>query len=93
MKVIIDIPEGVHKLFKNNSRDCGMAYDEMYSAIKNGTPIPDNATNSDVIKALFDVTEEHFFEDMVDVYGIDRTDDPLTFYVDWWDAPYQKGGK
>ncbi len=64
-------------------------------AVLNGTPIPDNATNGDVIKAMFDTTEEHFYDEdrMVDVYGLDRSDDPSTFYADWWNGPYQKGGK
>lgn len=43
---------------------------------------------------MFDITEEHFYDKdrMVDVYGLDRKDDPATFYVEWWNAPYQKGG-
>ena len=66
-----------------------------YKAIQDGTPIPDNATNGDAIKAMFDVAEEHFYDEdrMVDVYGLDRIDDPSTFYADWWNAPYQKGYK
>lgn len=50
---------------------------DFIDVIKNGTPIPGNATNGDVIKALF--PNEHDFE----------TD----FDEDWWNAPYQKGGK
>lgn len=51
----------------------------------------DNATNGDVIKAMFNVTKEHFYDKdrMVDVYGVDRIDDPLTFYADWWNSPYK----
>ena len=58
-------------------------------------PLIKAETNGDVIKAIFDVTEEHFYDEdrMVDVYGLDRTDDPSTFYADWWNEPYQKGGK
>jgi len=69
--------------------------DTMYKAIENGTPLPDNATNGDVMKAMFNTTEEHFYDEdrMVDVYGLDRNDDPSTFYADWWNSPYQKGGK
>lgn len=51
----------------------------------------DTATNGDVIRAMFGVTEEYFYDEdrMVDVYGIDRTDDPITFYADWWNALYK----
>lgn len=52
MKLIIDINEDRYDknylLVKN-----GMG-DDVHRAIANGTPIPDNATNDDVLKALFD---------------------------------------
>ena len=95
MKLIIDIPEYIIE----DMKECGFIPDEdneeLYKAIDNSTPIPDNATNGDVIRAMFDVTEEHFYDEdrMVDVYGLDRTDDPSTFYADWWNSLYQKGGK
>ena len=85
MKLIIDIPSEWEMIIKTMS-DSEMV-DFLYKTARNGTSIPDNATNGDVIKALFDVTEEHFFEDMVDVYGID---DYVTVDVNWWDAPYRK---
>ena len=47
------------------------------SAISNGIPIPDNATNGDVVMTMF--PNEQDFE----------TD----FDWDWWNEPYQKGGK
>ena len=92
MQIIIDIPEEEYEVIVN-SEDCGLH--TLTRVIAKGTPIFDNATNGDVIKAIFDVTEEHFYDEdrMVDVYGLDRTDDPSTFYADWWNAPYQKGGK
>lgn len=89
MKVIIDIPKEMYNNI-NNIQNGSIGAKQVLNVVKNGTPIPDNATNSDVTKALFDVTEEHFFEDMVDVYGID---DYVTVGVEWWNAPYQKGGK
>ncbi|MBO7733421.1 MAG: hypothetical protein J6S67_12725 [Methanobrevibacter sp.] len=99
MKLIIDIPEENYKEmceYGNERVDF-----DLKRMIQNGTPIPDNATNGDVIKAIFDTTEEHFYMDylygdedrMVNVYGLDRSDDPATFYADWWNALYQKGGK
>ena len=49
--------------------------------------IPDNATNGDVIKAMFDVTERYHVG-LIDVFGIDNY---VTISNGWWYAPYQKG--
>ena len=47
-------------------------------ALQNGTPIPDNATNGDVIKAMFPNTEvddyDYGKDPVIDVYGIDDTE-------------------
>ena len=94
MKLIIDIDEETYKKCKwKNNGVVGLEWWER--AIANGTPILDNATNGDVIKAMFDVIEEHFYDEdrMVDVYGLDRTDDPSTFYADWWNALYKAENK
>ena len=58
----------------------------------------DNATNGDVIKAIFGYKRISHFNDnppLVDVYGLDNNDDTdsVTFYEDWWNALYKKGGK
>jgi len=74
MKLIIDIDENDYENMKNGYVPSTF---NTFSAIKNGTPIPDNATNGDVIKAMF--PNENDFE----------TD----FDAEWWNAPYQKGGK
>ena len=95
MKLIIDIPDNTYANIQEHKRHTGFTILDLIKAIRHGTPIPDNATNGDVIKTMFDTTEEHFYDEdrMVDVYGLDRSDDPSTFYADWWNAPYRKGGK
>ena len=90
MKLIIDIPEDWEKGIKN-MYDWDIA-NFLYATCRNGTPIPDNATNGDVIKAMFphyDIEiDEHkgyvriFYEDFY-----------TTYPWRWWNAPYQKGGK
>ena len=95
-QIVIDIPEVVkHKVYAYGLSLSPSDKEQLIKAIQNGTPIPDNATNGDVIKAIFDTTEEHFYDEdrMVDVYGLDRSDDPSTFYADWWNALYREGGK
>lgn len=85
MKLIIDIPEGVYKY-----GTLGLYFDcysmRLHDTILNGTPISDNATNGDVIKAMFKPNR------------ITRTDDDTVhldydFTPEWWNALYQKGGK
>lgn len=67
----------------------------------NVIPIPDNATNGDMIKAMFQVvgytplsiwTEEKRKKSgfHVHVQGEFKTDFRLTVSDDWWDAPYKK---
>lgn len=97
MRILIDIPEEVYKqiiefgfLENTHGRIC-------YKAIKNGTPIPDNATNGEVIKAMF--PDNVFAEDKWrDENGVTWhtdiiSDNGMTFADFWWNAPYQKGGK
>ena len=98
MKVIVDIPEEDYKEVLKDTYSGTPFENKIFTAIANGTPIPDNATNGDVIKAIFGYKRISHFNDnppLVDVYGLDNNDDTdaVTFYEDWWNAPYQKGGK
>ena len=52
--------------------------------------IPDNATNGDMIKAIFpnsDIEEHRTYMKIVE------GDYLLPCAYQWWNAPYQKGGK
>lgn len=92
MKLILDIDEELKSAVYNYGRFLNPTEKmSLIDAINNGTPIPDNVTNGDMIKAIFDTTEEHIYDEdrMVDVYGLDRNDEPSTFYADWWHAPYK----
>lgn len=96
MKLMIDIPYGHYCTIKDGFlSECLQATTE---AILNGTPIPDNATNGDMIKALFPnakisllksetekakVAVEWGFEPLPSYYNL--------FYEDWWNAPYKRG--
>ena len=83
MKLIIDIPEYVI----DDMKECGFIpeedNEELCKVIDNGTPIPDNATNGEVMKIMFMPNR------------ITRTDDVVReeyeFDEVWWNAPYQKG--
>lgn len=95
MKLIIDIPEDSYERVMNPDkfyRD--IDGEKIRWAVYKATPIPDNATNGDVIKAMFDVEEYHLKTEPDDVFlrfkGEERT---IWFSLDFWNAPYQKGGK
>ena len=51
-------------------------------------PLPNGATNGDVIKAVFDVTEVRQLDCCA---FIDTSDDAnMRTYKDWWNAPYER---
>lgn len=78
MKVIIDIPEYVI----DDMKECGFIpeedNEELCKVIDNGTPIPDNATNDDVLQIVFKERGYMAIHDRI---------------LQWLFAPYQKGGK
>ena len=87
MRLIIDIPDKAYENIKGGLW-CG---DNITSnAIENGTPIPDNATNGDVIKAMFPDLE---YKEGVRFAIIVTPVDAIGIWNSWWNAPYQKGGK
>ena len=79
MKLIIEIPEDRYKEIMTYKERCvKLGYFE--TIIANGTPIPDNVTNDDVLKALFDERGYMGIHDRM-------------MHTKWLFAPYQKGGK
>lgn len=91
MNILIDIPYQLYKVLKdfkdfpNDSNETTIE-NVLMKAIKNGTPIPDNATDGQVIQTLFKPNR------------VERTDDDVIvehydFSEEWWNTPYQKGGK
>lgn len=88
MKLLIEIPEEDYERVMNEN----VSYNgSMHTAkaIKNGTPIPDNATNGDVINAMFPSIESRLDEKtgIMLVKWADGT--AKAFKTDWWDAPYK----
>lgn len=88
MKLIIDIPEEKLNIIKNKMY-CGIYDADVYKAIVNGTPIPGNATNGDVIISLYPNLKYTIQNNrVVTTIGV-----ASSFDADWWNTPYQKGGK
>ena len=61
----------------------------------NAVVIPDNATNGDMIKALFpNVPVDKFFQDTISFYPLmpNGLTDEVHFDECWWNAPYKREG-
>lgn len=81
MKLIIDIDKEKYNQIINSYQGSNVRPKDYEIAIINGTPISDNATNGDVIMAMFPNVDF-----VTDVFG------GFNFPKWWWNAPYQKGG-
>ena len=102
MKLIIDIPENIEEYIKDyipigagNNVFCYP--DEIVRMIQNGTVLPDNATNGDVIKAMFidvkvNVTKYSYVVEVKLPHHTEH-DTGLLFDKYWWNTPYKKEGK
>ncbi len=78
MKLIIEIDE------EEYLEICNEPCTKLAYRVANGTPIPDNATNGDSVKKMF-------CKGIVRISS--RKNISVEFNKDWWNAPYQKGGK
>jgi len=90
MKIIIEISDEVYQHMMGNDLLQNVHGNICYKAVQNGTPIPDNATNGDVIKALYPKgTTAKFATFMRFIDG----EHYFNCSEEWWNASYQKGGK
>ena len=78
MKIIIDIPKQTRHTLNDVNEWKALLLAELREIVNKGTPLPDNATNKDIVKAVF---------------GEESYNRCLQNVSDWWNAPYQKGGK
>lgn len=84
MKLIINISDESYDKALNGIINCK----ECFDAIVYGTPIPDNATNGDVIKAIFPQIKvtEHKNPSIVEIENMDGSN---VYSADWWNMQYQ----
>ena len=98
MQIVIDIPKEMFE-WVNDVNKFYKDYDvsDFIDVIKNGTPIPDNATNGEIIEALYPNAEFSLYSDIVDRVAmnirVNGTEYEIHFDEDWWDSPYQKEDK
>lgn len=81
MKLIIDIPDNTYADIQEHKRYTDFTILDLIKAIRHSTPIPDNATNGDVLEMIFPDGVKTSI-----AY-------PRDVSKDWHNAPYQKGGK
>lgn len=88
MKLIIDIPKKTYnEISEKTTIKCGEVFaQKLLKYIKNGTPIPDNATNGDVIKALF---PNFYMDERSHTVWVGY--DNMSFHKEWWNAKYMEG--
>lgn len=93
MKLIIDIHEKDYQSILNSGQ---VPYGVVY-AIMNGTPLPKEATNGDMIKAMFpDVEiEENPSHKKCGSFYLTFKGNTCTMVTDysWWNALYKRGGE
>jgi hypothetical protein len=87
MKELIEIPNS--NVIANTESCFGISFDGMdyQKIIMGGTPIPDNATNGDMIKAMFNPCRIFKYTSDVQVYFSERY--YQFFGMSWWNAPYE----
>lgn len=103
MKVILDIDSNALEIIlkkgiinsENKISNVWVA-SELMDALDNAVTLPDNATNEDMIKAMF--PQAIFTDSMVEGYVcniechlIGRDTKTMYFDTDWWNASYEGG--
>ena len=85
MQIVIDIDEKEYKrIIKGNWIGEAMA-----EIIENGTVLPDNPTNGDMIKAMF---PNLAYKDGSQTERLFDSEDLVVgdLFNDWWNAPYER---
>lgn len=77
MQVVIEIPE---EHFERCKKKFQMRIGIMGDAIANGTPLPENPTNGDMVQAVFDDRGYKAIKERME-------------HTMWWKAPYEKERK
>ncbi len=92
MKLIVDIDDNLYTRLFDNGDEYVADMRRACVAIRKGKSLPNNATNGDMIKAIFPNLEWLRGSKDVDYYYLD-SDTPyapkLCTFKSWWNAPYK----
>lgn len=88
-KIIMNIPDDEYYYFMHSEYfDSDDGYDAIVY-ICNGTVL-DNATNGDVIKAMFpNIRSVKLHNEMKEIIDVPNDYGFVRFDLDWWNAPYK----
>lgn len=93
MKVIANIPEDMLQELKDGCFGAKHTLYDLAGAIRNGVVLPDNATNGDMIKAMFPLIEVRREISSTSDNIVMRDDSFFgainRFHTDWCKAPYK----
>lgn len=95
MKLLIDIPEGFYEEVRKDPSVLAslLSCEKVGEIIANGTPLPKEATNGDMIKTMFpDVEiEENPAHKKCGCFYLKFKGNTCTMVTDynWWNAPYK----
>ena len=86
MKLMINISDSTYEaIMARDWKNAGWLFNKELKAIHDGTPIPDNATNGDMIKLLFPKIDK--YNNML----LEEHKTNVLFDDKWWNAPYKRG--
>ena len=93
MKLLIDISKEAYKNLQKRSTEIQAEGFSLENSVLNGTPISNNTTNGDVIKAMFPYIEVENHGLITSIKGLDCDKSALDpyrqFWSEWWNAPYR----
>ena len=95
MKLMIDISDSTYEaIMARDWKNAGWLFGEELKAIHDGTPIPENTTNGDMIQALFpdeEFTVKDYYQGEQSIVVICNKDNSMEFEPIWWRSPYKRG--
>jgi len=94
-KMLIEIPDKTYNYFRREWEKSSFdsPLNNLVNGLFDGTLIPDNATNGDIIKALFPsavYNENQYLTVTMDCQVRDTMHFVSQFDLDWWNAPYKE---
>lgn len=94
MKIVIDVPKNRYEEICSGIFDVdGYFKVNLTLAFRKGTPLPENATNGDMIKVVFPNGKTIMTNGLEIGYRPAKPNDKwiIWFMQDWWNAPYKRG--
>ena len=91
IQLVVEIDERLYKNIIDNDKD-DEEFEAMDVAFCDAKPLPRDATNGDIIKAMFPDVEVKEKNNVYEIYfGVGTC---IQFFNhQWWNAPYKRGGE